>query len=299
MDKFNREWIIEQAIDVCKEYEYGVLTIRAMHYQLVGRGMTNDINHYKRVVNAMIDARWEGLIAFDQFSDRDRNMVGKTNADITNLNDEIEQAKSSIESWMKLYSKNRWENQSNYPEVLIEKKALEGVFNKPCDELNVALGSCKGYPSLTFLKEMSDRFKLRQMQGKRVIVIYFGDYDPSGEDIPRSILVNLVKLGVDRNMLELRRHALNHDQVVKWKLPHAPAKKTDSRTKNWDGLGQVELDAVKPEKLREMCLEAINICFDGNFYDELLRETRDEKKEYRKQLKQFVNTLKTDDDEEN
>lgn len=38
-------------------------------------------------------------------------------------------------------------------------------------------------------------------------------------------------------------------QVIEWGLPPAPAKETDSRTANWDGLGQVELDAVKPEKL--------------------------------------------------
>ena len=49
-DIFTREWIIEQALDVLSQYEPGVLTIRALHYQLVSRGMTNDIQHYKRVV---------------------------------------------------------------------------------------------------------------------------------------------------------------------------------------------------------------------------------------------------------
>lgn len=48
-DIFTRDWIIEQALDVLSQYEPGVLTIRALHYQLVSRGMTNDIQHYKRV----------------------------------------------------------------------------------------------------------------------------------------------------------------------------------------------------------------------------------------------------------
>ena len=38
-------------------------------------------------------------------------------------------------------------------------------------------------------------------------------------------------------------------QVIEWGIAARPAKETDSRTANWDGLGQVELDAVKPEKL--------------------------------------------------
>lgn len=56
-DKFTRDWIIEQSIDVLSNYEPGVLTIRGLHYQLVSRGMTNDIQHYKRVVAATGIAR--------------------------------------------------------------------------------------------------------------------------------------------------------------------------------------------------------------------------------------------------
>lgn len=34
-DEFTRDWIIEQSIDVLSNYENGILTIRALHYQLV------------------------------------------------------------------------------------------------------------------------------------------------------------------------------------------------------------------------------------------------------------------------
>ena len=68
-DKFNRAWITENSIEIVRRYSYGELTIRALHYQLVSIGMTNTIQHYKRVVAAMIKARWEGKIAFEVFSD--------------------------------------------------------------------------------------------------------------------------------------------------------------------------------------------------------------------------------------
>lgn len=49
-DEFTRQWIIENAIEILSRYEPGVLTIRALHYQLVSIGMTNTLQHYKRVV---------------------------------------------------------------------------------------------------------------------------------------------------------------------------------------------------------------------------------------------------------
>jgi len=65
---FTKKWIIEKGIPIVKSYN-GNLTLRALHYRLVAQGMTNDINHYKKVVNAMIEARWDGLLYFDDFLD--------------------------------------------------------------------------------------------------------------------------------------------------------------------------------------------------------------------------------------
>lgn len=34
-DEFTRDWIIEKSVEILSRYEPGVLTIRALHYQLV------------------------------------------------------------------------------------------------------------------------------------------------------------------------------------------------------------------------------------------------------------------------
>lgn len=182
-DEFTRDWIIENSVEILSRYEPGVLTIRALHYQLVSIGMTNTLQHYKRVVSAMEVARWDGRVDFEAF-------------------------------------------------------------------------------------------------------LYFGDYDPSGEDIPRSIGENLQKFGIFG--VEIRRIALMEQQVIEWKLPPAPAKETDSRTANWDGLGQVELDAVKPEKLISLLDDAINDIFDRELYDELLERESDEREQFQTELKRYV-----------
>lgn len=288
-DEFTRKWITDNAIEIVSRYEKGILTLRGLHYQLVSIGMTNSLRHYKRVVSAMIEARWEGLVDFDAFSDHDREMLGMTQSERVNLVDAIEHGKEQVRAWMEYYNKNRWENQPVYPEVFIEKKALQGVFERPCRDYDVALGACKGYPSLTFLNDAAIRFKQAYRDGKKPVILYFGDYDPSGEDIPRAIKENIIRLGC--GSIEVRRISLLHEQVVEWKLPPAPIKEGDSRSANWDGLGQVELDAVKPEKLKKMCIEAIESVFDQSKYDQLMKIEESERDIYRADLLEYVNSL--------
>lgn len=284
---FTKSWIIENAVDVLSNYEPGILTIRGLHYQLVSRGMTNDIQHYKRVVAATGQARWDGIISFGAFSDRERSMACNTQSDDTIYEDEVMNAKKQIKLWANNYYLNRWENQPIYPEVLIEKKALEGVFYKTCMTNGVALGACKGYPSLTFLHDISFRIKEAEYRGKQPIILYFGDYDPSGEDIPRALRENLIQLGCNEE-LEVRRICLNEDQVIDWGLPPAPTKDTDSRSVHWTGLGQVELDAVKPEKLMNLLQGAIDEVFDEELYYELKEREKREATMYRTELKEFI-----------
>lgn len=288
-DKFTRSWIIEKAVPIARTYG-GNLTIRQLYYRLVAdHHLTNSQNHYKRVVNAMIQARWEGDLHFTSFKDHDREMIGQTDWTETSVKRAVESAKGSIKFWMNYYSKNRWENQPYYLEVFIEKKALQGVFEQPCRQLNVGLCPCKGYPSLTYVYDAMQRMKEAAQAGKHVVILYFGDHDPSGDDIPRSIEDNLYDMGFSD--FDLDRIALTKEQVIAWDLPPAPTKSTDSRSAKWDGLGQVELDAVEPSKLQSICTDAIHKYFDEDLYDFLLDQEWEEKKKYKKKLKKFVKTL--------
>jgi len=287
MDKFTRKWIIENALEEIPNYEPGELTVRGLHYRLVSRGMTNTVLHYNRVIKAMIHARWDGRVSFDTFSDHDRETLGETRYEETILEDEQAEAEDQIQRWMSQYRKNPWENQSDFIEIWIEKKALLGIFKPICKKYNVALAACKGYPSLTFLNDAAARFDGAE-RSHHTKILYFGDYDPSGEDIPRSIKDNLARMGVE---VEVDRRLLLEDQVVEWGLPPAPVKVKDSRSATWDGLGQVELDAVEPSVLREHIVDAILENRDPDLYDELMNQQQSEETAYRKNLKAFVRSL--------
>ena len=286
-DEYTRDWIITNAKEILEGYYEGI-TIRQLHYRLVTIGMTNDTNHYKRVVSAMTIARWKNIIGMDAFIDRERSVYGRTEAGEKDLDDEIENAKDQIKAWMRAYHLNKWSNQTNYVEVWIEKKALQGVFERPCLYAGVGLAPCKGYPSITFLNEAKERFMTAKNKGKNLIMLYFGDHDPSGDNIPVSLKKNLARLGVD---VDVKRIALTPEQVEEMGLPGVPPKHTDTRTLNWDGHSAVECDAVEPKALAEMCKEAIKEYFDEELYKELKETEAQEKVEYQKALKEFVNNL--------
>jgi hypothetical protein len=293
-DDFTKQWIIENALIVLREYSAGELTIRGLHYRLVSRGMTNDLNHYKRVVNAMIDARWDHTIEFRAFSDHDREMLGFTDYEEISLESKVDTAKIQIKAWMTSYSRNRWENQKWYPEVFIEKKALQGVFESVTRRLDVALGACKGYPSLTFLFDTYRRLRGAYDDGHQPVILYFGDYDPSGEDIPRAIEENINRMAADNGSdmrVTVKRCALMEQQVVEMQLPPAPVKIGDTRSAKWDGLGQVELDAVDPRLLQKMCRDAINEMFDPDTHAAVLEREATERDEFQRQLREYVNEI--------
>ena len=285
--EFTKQWILTNGIPIVKSYG-GNLTLRGLHYRLVALGMINDLAHYHKVVNAMIDARWSGEIEFDDLLDHERQTIGETKAEQTDVESKVAEAKEQIHLWATSYRKNRWENQPIYPEVFIEKKALQGVFEKLCKDWNIALNPCKGYPSLTYIYQAYLRYSDAAIRGQELVMLYFGDYDPSGENIPETIKENLSRMGVD---IEIRRVALYEQQVLEWGLPPAPTKMTDSRSRSWTGLGQVELDAVEPHQIQSLCLQAIKEIFDENLHMELLDQERGEKVDFKNILKRDFKTL--------
>ena len=287
-DRFNRKWLIEKAVDVLSNYTDGI-TIRQLYYRLVSvHGMTNDERHYKRADAAIVAARWSGVIQFDQIIDRERAMSGHTEADEKNLDEAIETGKEQVRAWMENYRLERWSNQPHYVEVWIEKKALQGVFENPCREYRLGLGPCKGYSSLTFLYDAKLRFKEASKRGKALHILYFGDYDPSGKDIPRSLQQNILRMGVN---VDVHHIALNQVQINAMGLPGVPPKITDSRTKNWTGGDVVELDAVEPKTLEQMCRDEIKKYFDKNIYQVLIEQEASERVKYQQALKEYVSGL--------
>ena len=108
----------------------------------------------------------------------------------------------------------------------------------------LALG---GYSSQTYVDDVAWD---AQRQGRDAILLYAGDFDPSGEDIDRDF--------EERSDCwdEVIRVALTAGQVRQFGLPPNPGKATDSRAAGFiarhGALVLVELDALDPDDLRRL-----------------------------------------------
>ena len=119
--------------------------------------------------------------------------------------------------------------------------------------------------------------------------MYFGDYDPSGVNIP--IKIKSILLDDFNTKIELDSVVLSKEQVIEWKLPSAPCKQSDSRTKDFlenGGIGQTELDAIKANQLQQICSDSINANFNQVAYKDLLRIEAIEKIEYIAEMNEFI-----------
>jgi hypothetical protein len=139
------------------------------------------------------------------------------------------------------------------------------------DPYGLPIIALKGYSSQTLVADVADEILT---DPRCAVLLYAGDFDPTGEDIDRDFVERVDAFAV------VRRIALNADQVDEYRLPSAPGKETDSRAAAFVArhgrLLQVELDALDPDGLRGLYADAIRDHSDDDAYQESLdREDRE------------------------
>lgn len=267
------------------------LSLRQLYYQLVSKNVIDNTERsYKNLGNLVSDARLAGLIDWDMIKDRGREMVKNPHWGTT---------KDFIESVAPQYRFDLWEDQENYVEVMVEKQALEGVLTPVCRSLDVPFTANKGYSSSSALYEASKRFLARARQEKNLYVIYLGDHDPSGIDMSRDVedRLNLFisgSLGHRENeggFLEVRRVALNMDQIRTLRPPENPAKITDSRADAYIrkfGRSSWELDAIEPRRLADLVTRAVTDLMEVSLFQKNLKKMEKGRKDLIKFAKKFL-----------
>lgn len=243
--------IIANAVLICHEWaaQGYTLTLRQLYYQFVSRGLIpNNQQEYKRLGTVINDARLAGEIDWDHLEDRTRNV--KRNPHWSSPAEVMQSAANSFRI-------DRWARQSNYVEVWIEKDALVGVIEGVCRQFDVPFFSCRGYTSQSEMWAASQRIVEKTTEteyGRDAVILHLGDHDPSGIDMSRDIEKRLeLFCRVDgANPPEVRRIALNMDQVRALNAPPNPTKLSDSRSTSYVaeyGLDSWELDALPPSAI--------------------------------------------------
>jgi hypothetical protein len=228
------------------------LSLRQLYYQLVSANIIpNSERSYKNIGSLVNDARMAGLIDWDLIKDRGREMISNSHWD---------KPADILISCVHSFQTDKWMDQENYVEVMVEKQALEGVLEPVCKKLDIPFTANKGYSSASAMYEASKRFLERKEQDKNLFVIYLGDHDPSGIDMTRDVNERLNLFIQETDHLEVKRIALNMDQIERLRPPENPAKLTDSRATQYIrrfGKSSWELDAIEPKQLARLVEKAV------------------------------------------
>lgn len=287
------QWLVANIIDVLDAFTADgyTLTLRQLYYQLVGKGIIENTNaSYKKLGNIVSNARMAGMISWTAIEDRHRNR----HSYFMNEDD------SYVCDYMpKLISYDYWARQDYYVEVWVEKEALGNVIERACKDRFVPHLACKGYLSASEAWRAGRRFKRKLEQGKRAVIIHLGDHDPSGIDMTRDNDERIATFSESYNV-EVRRLALNMNQVEEYAPPPNPAKETDSRSDGYVkkyGTSSWELDALAPSVIEGMVRSEIEDLIDPEEWD-IVRAQEDEHKQWWEKfgdnwgvIKEFVNTL--------
>lgn len=217
------------------------MTVRQCFYRAVGEGVIDktEAEYKSTVCRLLTEMRRDGTVPWGWITDITRVMRKP---------ETFNSLEHAVQSTAQHYRKAVWHDLDVRAEVWLEKDALAGVLFDVTSLYDVPLMVTRGYPSLSFLHGAGEYIRSR---GLPTYIYYFGDCDPSGEDIPRKVEAGLREFAPDTEII-FERVAVLPEQIKLFNLPTRPTKKTDTRARKFRG-ESVELDAIRPGMLREIC----------------------------------------------
>jgi hypothetical protein len=196
----------------------------------------------QRVYRLLLEARKRAIILWPWIVDETRTLER-----VSTWANPAEYARCVAQS----YRRDFWDQQPVRIEVWSEKGTVRGVLQPVLDHYAVGFRVMHGFSGATTLHDVS-----QDDDGRPLIILYVGDFDPSGMFMSQEDLPNrLSEYGGDH--ITLKRIALTREHVRG--LPSFPAsdKEKDPRyewfVQNY-GKRCWELDAMDPNHLRD-CVE--------------------------------------------
>jgi hypothetical protein len=223
------------------------ITGRGVGYKLFTAGLIPSMGRsdMQRVYRLLKEAREQGDIPWEWIVDESRHLER-----VATWDDTEQYARCVAQS----YRRDFWNQQPVRAQLWSEKGTVRGLLKPVLDHYAVGFQPVGGFSSATKVHDISE-----DDDGRELIVLYVGDFDPSGMYMSEEDLPNRLSK-YDGNHVTLKRIALTREHVRG--LPSFPAtdKKKDPRYK-WfranHGGHCWELDAMDPNDLRACVEEAI------------------------------------------
>lgn len=292
-DRMTSKKIIPVINDVLRQYT-DKLTVRQIYYRLISDPYNlfeNTKSNYNGFDIKLTRAREKGLIDWTRIEDRTRQPIGGE-GEIYN-----DSSESFIKGHLKYlrdcylyYNLKMWTSQQKFIEVWVEKDALSSVIANACRKYRVLTFPSRGYSSFTEMKKTVER--LEENEDKEIYILHLGDHDPSGLDMTRDLENRSNYYGT--GSIEIKRIALNIDQVKKFKLKPNPVKTADSRSSDYiSQFGQDcwELDALPPDELTKIVTKEIEKYIDKKAWKNREEEIEDRKEEIKERIDEIMENI--------
>lgn len=206
---------------------------------------------YAKIQHHVNRCRLAGLIPFDSITDS-TSLYGTDQYDMS-LSEYLQMQSLNYRSdWFKY--------QDCYVEIWIEKEGLVRTISQVTDNLGVYLSCAGGRTTWSQVNSAIERFK--KIGKEKNYILYFGDFDPIGKDIPRWLREEAFRT-LNFPNVEIIEVALNRSDIRVYALKELPLKKpknlknlVDWFIDNYNDKG-VELDALSPNVLRQKVRDAI------------------------------------------
>lgn len=285
--------VVRAVRQVLNEYShYGPMTVRQIFYRLVGQHGYDKTEHaYRRLAEYLVKARRSGRIDFASIRDDGTTTLHKPGN--TTRQDIWDDMIGFVGDPANYYSLDRQLEQPQHIELWCEAAGMAPMLARMVRDLNIPVYSTGGFSSVTVTYEVSQRVAARD---KPTYFLHVGDYDPSGESIFASMSQDIgsfvaadvgglfythtgrVKQHADDEpgFFIPQRVALTEDQVEEFDLPTAPAKITDSRSRNWVG-ETTQAEAMPPDLLERVVLDHIAGIMDQDKLTEIEERDRDDR----------------------
>jgi hypothetical protein len=200
-------------------------TFRGMYYTLVDLGVLPKTEANYSALNK-VSVRWResGLISIDSFADSTRSIVKNFDDVYETLQDYVHRGTSHLEYADENYQVPLWYKQPHYVEIWLEKNAAVGTFESIVEDLQVVVVPNRGHSSVAFINDNIRHLKKKQAEGKEIHILYFGDEDPSGEEMDKVYKRKFAEYGLFN--VDFVRLAVTKDQKERFDLQTDPDPET-------------------------------------------------------------------------
>jgi hypothetical protein len=227
-------------------------TVRQVFYRLVARGVIekSEKEYQGTVIRLLSEMRLADKIDWDWIIDETRK--GKVTQTFDNVTD-------ALRDTAKFYRRSALRESDVYIEVWSEKEALAGIIYEAASEYDIPVEVSKGMPSLTQIYGTACSVINAARAGKQSYIYQFGDHDPTGCLIPKSIESRLQQFCRKYNceFPVVERIALTKEQIRRYRLPTRPTKREGNpHARDFEGRS-VELDALPSRILRQLVTDCI------------------------------------------